>query len=189
MRALQYFVIAGLISINTYAAPTEGTTQGTFPEPQKATEGTYKPHIGLQLGYAEPGEDRDGAMNYGFEFGYQPYIPLATALEITHFDSDRDNQDNLQRTTVMAKSTYNFGGPDPIVRYSYVGAGIGAVMDTEGENETNLGIKLLLGADFPLASSGLIHSKSFTLGANVSYLSVVNAQDNFALNGQMKYWF
>lgn len=171
------------------SANDAATTQGTFPELKPAAESELKPHFGIQVGYAEPGDDYDAAAQYGIEFGYQPYVPFALGVELNSFLSDKDDSDNMRRTTAMAKGTYNFGGSIPVLRHSFVGLGLGAAFDTEDNDETNLAVKYLAGVDVPLTGNGLVRSKSFSLGATVSYLTVVNAQDNFALNGQMKYWF
>lgn len=188
-QQIMIFSTLVLMGLTAQAAPNDATTQGTFPEVKPAAPTELKPHLGVQVGYAEPGDDHDGAVQYGVELGYQPYIPFALALEVNSFLTDRDNEDNLRRTTTIAKGTYNFGGPTPIIRHSFVGLGVGAVIDTVGEDETNLGIKYLAGVDFPLTGSGLVRSRSFTLGATASYLTVIDAQDTFALNGQLKYWF
>ncbi|MES2770356.1 MAG: hypothetical protein V4596_14530 [Bdellovibrionota bacterium] len=188
---LAFLALLLIFSVDSKAATDSEatTTQSTFPKVQAADESQFKPHLGVQAGYAEPGDNHDGAAQYGVEFGYQPIIPIGVALEASTFLTDRDNEDNLRRTTLIGKATYNFGGNTPVIKHSFVGLGIGGVLDTEGEDETNLGVKYLAGVDFPLTGSGMVRSKSFTLGATASYLTVVNAQDTFALNGQLKYWF
>lgn len=185
-----FVVLFGAFASAAARTDTDMSTRSKLFNMEPSSPGQEKPHIGLQFGYAEPGDDYDAAVQYGIEVGYQPYMPLAAALELTSFLTDRDNADNLRRTSLMAKGTYNFGGTTPIIRHSFVGAATGPVYDSEGPNdEWNIGIKVLAGVDFPLSSSGLAKSKTFTLGAAASYLTVFNAQDNFLLNGQLKYWF
>lgn len=187
------FMFLGLMlifSINAKAqSDADNTTSSTFPAVQPAAENSMKPHIGLQVGYADSGNTYDGATNYGLEVGYQPYIPLGAAIEVTNFTNDGDDGTDLERTTAMAKGTYNFGGVIPVIRNSFAGIGLGAVIDSAGANETNFGAKALVGADFPLTGNGLTRAKSFSLGAVASYLSVVDAEDTLAINGQLKYWF
>ncbi len=191
MRLTLFIGAVMLFGVTTQAQPagTDTRTSAEFEQVRTAEGNELKPHIGLQLGYAEPGDDHDAAAQYGIEVGYQPYIPFGLALEVSSFETDRDNQENLRRTTAIAKATYNFGGTAPLVRYSFVGAGMGAAMDSKGEDETNVGFKWLAGFDIPLNRSGVTTRQTFTLGATASYLSVLNAQDTFALNGQVKYWF
>jgi hypothetical protein len=188
------YLLVVLFGAFAHAARTynnsDTTTRSTFLNMEPSRENEMRPHVGLQLGYAEPGKSYDPATQYGIEVGYQPYVPLAAAVELSTFLSDADNADNLRRSTLMAKGTYNFGGDTTIIKHSFLGAAIGPVYDTQGSNrEWNLGLKYLAGVDIPLTGNGTTRTKSFSLGATASYMSVANAQDNFLLNGQLKYWF
>jgi hypothetical protein len=169
----------------------DGTTsRSTMFNMEPTREDQRKPHIGLQLGYVNPQQGGyNSASQYGLEVGYQPYVPLAAALELSSFSSGREGG-SLRRTDLMAKGTYNFGGETPVIRYSFIGAALGPVYDSEaGQNELNLGVKFLAGFDIPLNRAGVTRSKTFTLGATANYLAVANAQDNIVVNGQLKYWF
>jgi hypothetical protein len=184
----------GLMALNSTAfaqstPASPSTSRSVVPEARDATTDQFKPHIGVSLGYAEPESGYDGTTQYGIELGYQPYIPFGAALEVSSFRSDRANADDLRRTTAVLKGTLNFGGDTPFIRHSYIGAGLGAVIDSAGDSETNLGLKFLAGFDIPINRTGVTSRKTFTVGATASYLSVLDAQDNYGLNGQVKYWF
>jgi hypothetical protein len=164
----------------------------TFPEPHSITEiSQQKPSIGIKGGLTSPQGPYQGAAEYGIEAGYQPYIPYSAGVEFTTMSANRSNASNLNRTKILAKVNYNFGGTIPIVRSSFVGAGLGPVFDSErGETVIRPAAGLLAGFDVPLTSSGQIIPDSFSLGANVSYLFVGNNGVNaFGMNALVKYWF
>lgn len=167
---------------------SDSTSKYSLFNMQATDKSQRKPHIGLQLGAVNP-EYTDPATEFGIEVGYQPYIPLAAAIELSTFSSD-DNAGDFRRTNLMAKGTYNFGGSTPIIRHSFIGAAIGPIYDSYADdNELNAGVKFLAGFDFPLTGNRTTRVKSFSLGAAANYLVVANAQDNFLVNGQLKYWF
>jgi hypothetical protein len=182
------FASVSFLSFAAHSAANSGTTSGTLPSLQKSTRSELRPHVGIQIGHADSGSTYGGATSYGLEVGYQPYIPLAAALELQNFSNDGTGN-KLDRTSLMAKGTYNFGGTIPIIRNSFVGAALGPVFDTAGTDSTNVGAKVLAGLDFPLTASGLTQEKSFSLGATAQYLAVLRADDSFIVNAQLKYWF
>ncbi len=179
--------------ISMFLNPQAGaqTSSSTLPEPIKATTvEQQKPHIGARLGIADSEGGYGGAAEYGLEVGFQPYIPYGIAVEITNFTSENRDGD-LNRTKVLARGTYNFGGTNMIIRHSYVGLGLGPVFDTvPGDSDVRLGTELQAGIDFPLNSVGLVSRKSMSLGATANYLFVSNSGvDTFGVNGLLKYWF
>ncbi|MBX9767235.1 MAG: hypothetical protein K2X47_08190, partial [Bdellovibrionales bacterium] len=127
----------------------------------------------------------------GVEAGFQPYIPYSAGVEFTTMSSDRSRSSNLNRTKLLVRGNYNFGGSLPILRSSFVGGGVGPVFDSEnGETVLRPALGVTAGFDVPLTSTGQIIPDSFSLGANVSYLFVGNnGPDAFGLNGLVKYWF
>jgi hypothetical protein len=167
--------------------------QSTLPTPRNA-EGTAetKPHVGARLGFTNPAGTYENALEYGAEFGFQPYIPFGLGLEVNHYAADAENNvgPQIDRTKVLIRGTYNFGGTIPVIKETYLGALIGPVFDNiEGVTYGRLGTGLVLGADFPLGTSG-VRSETVSLGANVNYLAVVDTDaDDFTVNGAVKYWF
>lgn len=184
-------VLVALLGSVSYGQ-TRQENVSAFPEPRLANEKTeLKPHVGLKGGVANPEGDFDATSEYGLEIGYQPYIPFSVGLELTTMSSNRANASNLNRTKALAKANYNFGGTTPIIRSSFVGMGLGPVVDSEGgETVFRPALGLLTGFDIPLSHTGQIVPQSFTLGANLSYLFVGNnGADTFGLNAVAKYWF
>lgn len=173
----------------------EGTNpNNVFPTPTEVTrQEEWKPHVGLKTGYAGTRNDFDSAVEYGVDLGFQPYIPYGFGFELARYTTDREvdaRNEDLERTKLMARGTYNFGGQTPVVRHSYIGASIGAIFDRiDGEDSTKAGISPVIGFDIPLATmpeSG----KILSLGASAAYLVVDGSNpDVFSMNGQLKYWF
>lgn len=187
-------VMGLLLFYAAQAFPQDQTTSSVFPALKKSSGlDELKPHLGLQLGYAEPGKDYSSALGYGLEVGFQPYIPIGVALRISHYSTDGNataGDNDLDRTKLLAKGTYNFGGYMPVIRNSYVGTELGAIFDSlNGNDQTRLGWGFLAGVDFPINELGVTQRNSFSLGADINYLVVFNARDDFSLNGNMKYWF
>lgn len=186
--ALIVTLMFGNLALAQQAAP-----KSVLPEPRQL-EGPQelKPHLGARVGLATPSADYKGAIEYGLEFGIQPFIPFSVGLELTRFtgNDERSAAPNLDRTNFLVRGSYNFGGDIAIIKNSWVGINAGPVFDRVGDTTyTRLGTGILAGADFPLSESGT-SSQSFTLGATASYLLVTDTDaDIFALNGAVKYWF
>lgn len=160
----------------------------TFPQTKKAVnKEEQKPSLGLFGGLSNL-PDRTGGSSYGVSLQVQPWIPFSTGIVVSGNVSPKtDLQPTLTRTQILATGAYNFGGDIPVIKYSYLGLGLGAVLDNEQNGLiTSFGALPNVGFDIPLDST----DKSFTLGANASYLFVGNARPQvFALNGVAKYWF
>lgn len=189
---MKKFILALLTIAGSFCFAQTSTT--TFPAPSAITDqDQIKPHIGVRLGVADSDSGYRGAAEIGAEVGYQPYIPFGAGLEVTNFTAGNSNDGvgDLNRTKVLLRGTYNFGGVQEIIRHSYVGLGIGPVFDTvSGSSDTRLGTDLLAGIDFPLTASGSVDRKTFSLGATANYLFVSDSgADTFGVNGLVKYWF
>ncbi|MBX3022913.1 MAG: hypothetical protein KF799_14660 [Bdellovibrionales bacterium] len=188
MRALLKMTIAclGFCSLAAWAAD-ESAVSRSLPEGREpANEAEMKPSIGIMGGYAETEANRRSGTNYGVEYGFQPYIPLGVAIELSGYVSPAvDNEATLTRTRLLGKANYNFGGDIPVVKNSYVGIGLGPVWDNVLNTDSlQLGIAPQIGFDIPITRT------KFSLGANANYLFVSGAKaDVFALNGMAKYWF
>lgn len=171
-------------------AVAESNPQSVLPDFEKAeTHSQQKPSIGVFGGMADPQTDRHTTGDYGVEAAFQPYIPISTGAELSGYVlGSQGASPTLTRTRLFAKAAYNFGGDIPLIRYSYVGAGIGPVFDNIGNRiDTELGFAPMIGFDIPMSSEQSAH---FSLGANANYLFVGGAKSEvFALNGVAKYWF
>lgn len=167
--------------------------KSSFPAQREIQDQSeMKPDIGVRFGVVSPTENYNNAAEYGIEAGYQPYIPFGLGIELDHYFTDhRENAVlNVERTRLLARGTYNFGGDIPVVKNSYLGLGLGPVFDNlKGQAALNLGVEALAGADFFLTRKTL-DKNAVSLGANINYLFVNSlAANTFTLNGAVKYWF
>lgn len=178
----------------TAFAQDNADPSNVFPTPTEVTrQDEWKPHVGLKTGYAGTRNDFDSAVEYGIDLGFQPYIPYGFGFELARYTTDREvdaQTEDLERTKLMARGTYNFGGQTPVIRHSYVGASLGAIFDRiDGEDSTKAGIAPVIGFDIPLAEVPDT-GKILSLGASAAYLIVDGSNpDVFSMNGQLKYWF
>lgn len=173
------------------AADNMGRIKNSFPKVSETMNPEYaKPHIGVMAGFSNPEGSFDTTGEYGLDVGLQPWSPLGVGLEVTRVSTERTfrgvNQ-NLERTNVLVKGIYNLGGTIPVVRYSYLGLGLGAVFDTSAYTGTHSGIAPLIGFDIPLTNDT---ANFFSLGAGAKYVFVSGpSPDSFTVNGMVKYWF
>jgi hypothetical protein len=168
-------------------ADGNSTSITTKPRPVR-TESEYKPHFGVQAGFTNPNGSYKPALDYCLDLGFQPYVPFGLGLELGHSSSESTiNQPDLVRTRLLAKGTYNFGGTIPVVRYSYLGVGLG----TSFESGTTLLISTpVAGFDIPLVGSKTEEVGSLSLGAVAKYMIYEGSNPNaFSLNGVVKAWF
>lgn len=175
------------LNANAQTENSEQSVSSTFPEPSAIeTKSGYRPHIGITAGVANPEGSYDTAPEFGLDVGFQPYVPFGIgAMVTTSRNSAKNGAHDLERTTVLARGSYNFGGTTPIIKHSWVGVAMGPVFRHDG---TDFGIAPMLGFDIPLREGP---GKYLSLGADAKYLSVANesSADAFSLNGVVKYWF
>ncbi|MGE3973569.1 MAG: hypothetical protein AB7F59_03485 [Bdellovibrionales bacterium] len=181
-----------LIVLSMPRANAQGTSETVFPSPRAVEANEWQPHFGVRGGYSNPDDNFNGAAEYGLEAGFQPYVPFGVGLEFTRSVSESSvSKPDLERTAVLAKGTYNFGGTLPIIRTSFLGLGLGPVFDhNDNKDSTRLGFNLLGGFDIPLDEQMGLGPNSFSLGAVANYLFVsTDGPDTLGLNGTLKYWF
>jgi len=172
-------------------AQLEGTPSSTFPKPSETMD-EWRPHVGLIAGIANhEGSTFDSAFEYGVDVGFQPYVPFGLGLELSTATSEVDVgifDEELVRTKLLAKGTYNFGGGIPVIKHSYVGLAIGPMLESlAGDDELYIGTAPMLGFDIPLREKSHDY---LSLGLNARYLiSSSGSPDAFTVNGMMKYWF
>ncbi len=161
-----------VISLFSAIAFAEIQESKTFPNLRSTTTlAESKLHAGLLVGYNNP-NDGDNSAGLGLDVGYQPYIPFGLGFEITNTDN---------RSIVLGKISYNFGGEIPFIHNSFVGM-------AAGKDESTFVIGPLAGFDIPIASHG--PDSRFTLGAGAKYLFSDNSStEALSFNGNMKYWF
>lgn len=172
-------------SVLGHAQEPTSTEAKTLPIPHKVTnQDDYRLHFGFLGGLNIPEGNNKTTPEVGFDFGFQPYVPYSAGIELT--TSDFGGSRSLQkRTTFLFKSAYNFGGDTPIIKYSYVGMGLGPTFLRSG---TEMAIAPMMGFDIPL--QGVTHHQEWSLGLYVKYLWVTTTDpDSLVTLASLKYWF
>ena len=155
--------------------------EGTLPEPKPVeNKDQYKLHMGLTAGVNSPNGDAGSSAEYGINVGFQPYVPFGVGAEVITAELD---ETDIQRTSVLARGTYNFGGDIPVLRSSYLGVTTGP-MFVDGETEWSAGP--LAGFDIPLTNQT---SNFLSLGLQAKYLWTTDSQDSFSGGVALKYWY
>lgn len=176
------------ISLNASAQMSEAEKnsarsrlEGSLPEPQAVeSKEQYKVHMGLMAGVSSPRGDADSSPEFGLNVGFQPYVPFGLGAEV--ITAELDDTD-IQRTSVLARGTYNFGGDIPVLRSSYLGVTTGP-MFADGETEWSTGP--LVGFDIPLQNQA---SNFLSLGLQAKYLWTTDSQDALSAGLALKYWY
>ena len=175
-------LFVSLMSFNTFAQ-----RELTFPQPGPVMNNSEaKLHVGITGGVVNPEGRYGAAPTYGIDIGLQPYIPFSLGFELFGSKADSpNNAEDFDSTTLLVRGNYNFGGTIPVLRHSYVGAGIGPVYL---ENRVILGFApIIAGFDIPLNEKP---DNFVSLGLNAKYLMTEGSTpDSSTLNGVIKYWY
>ncbi len=159
------------------------TTSSTLPKgTEVTTRSQMKPHVGVLAGIAGGEGSVSNAGSFGLDFGYQPYIPTSLGLELSTSRHTIDKEE-VQRTNLLARVAYNFGGQKILIKDSYVALAAGPIFQSGG---TELGLAPMIGFDIPLKTQDRYF---LTLGLNAKYLAVTGSPDTASLNGAVKYWY
>lgn len=154
-----------------------------------AIDDELKPHVGAIIGFQEPdGSGRAGG-DFGVDIGFQPYIPFGFGLELAGSSTTEVDQ-----TRLLLRGTYNFGGTTPVIKNSYIGAGLGPVIGSVGDSDrVLLGFAPMVGFDMPVyrfSSMSEGRKDYLTLGLHAKYLITEGSDpDALSANGVVKYWF
>ena len=165
---------------------TARTNTSTLPKAGPITsKEELKPHFGLLAGSVHPEGSYDPGMGYGFEIGYQPYIPFGAGLELTRSRNiGRKNLENIDQTAVLLRGTYNFGGSNFFISHTFAGLVAGSVFKS---SHSDIAAGPVIGFDLPVQQK--VHNY-ITVGANAKYLAINgNDPDNVTINGAVKYWY
>ncbi len=184
MNKKAYLIIISALLL-TAAAQAQSGRSSTFPQPREVMQRSqYKPHVALLMGNNAPEGSGRTQAEFGVDVGYQPYIPFGLGVELTHSLIDTGTE-LRNRNSVLAKSTYHFGGTIPVIRESYVGAGLGAAFNPS--NTAVIGGPLA-GFDIPVTTVN--NNSVLSLGALAKYNFVGNDETDVAsLNAVVKYWY
>lgn len=183
------FATGLMVASSAFAQQEVNRTSSTLPTAREVrAESEYKPHVGAQLGVANPEGSYDTGSEIGLDIGFQPYIPFGAGLELTQSRAESKGEGrSLDRTTLLAKGTYNFGGDTLIIKDSYVGFGLGSTSYSGGNS---LVFAPLLGFDIALNNTPDRNMGIVTAGALAKYQVLEGSAANvFSINGMLKYWF
>lgn len=158
------------------------------PELRAVThEELYKPHLGVAAGWSQPEGSYQSSGVYSIEYGIQPYIPFSYTIKGL-FAEYIDGDTSFNRTSLILEGKYNFGGTIPLIKYSYVGLGLGPAWE-DGSVDDGLALAFYpqVGFDWPLKKW---LGEPISLGMNANYLiSSRSTADTFNLTGVVKYWY
>lgn len=184
---LKTSLIAGLLSVIAMSAQAQETqtTSSTFPKPTEGDYSTMVPHVGILAGTTAPDGSYDTAGSFGLDAGFQPYIPFGVGAEVAYSNAQGEGtNEDLERTQVLAKASYNFGGDVAVIKHSYIGLGAGVVFEDE---DVDLVSVPMIGFDIPLKQAV---NDYVSLGANARYALIEgSAADAFSINAAVKYWY
>lgn len=169
-----------LISLPAFS---QDVSESTFPAARAIQQQSeYKPHVGFLAGAAVAEGSGQTSTELGFDIGYQPYIPFGLAAEYSYSEID-DGSTIQKRNSIWAKGTYNLGGTIPVIKDSYLGVGLGAILKSDG---TSYAAAPLLGFDIPIR----IENKIISVGAASRYAVVSdNDADTLLVSGVLKFWY
>ncbi|MBC7427747.1 MAG: hypothetical protein H7336_03985 [Bacteriovorax sp.] len=157
--------------------------EGTLPTPGAVEDkSAYRIHMGLTAGVSNPNGDAKSSPEYGLNVGFQPYVPFGLGSEITTTELDNTT---IQRTNLLVRGTYNFGGDIPVLKSSYVGLVTGPMFQSQNEG-TEWSVGPVVGFDIPLQEK---RSDFLSLGLSAKYLYTTNVQDAFSAGLALKYWY
>ena len=183
---LAFLVLASLTTAygqmsNEEKRNMQNKMEGTLPEPKSIdSKDEYKIHMGLTAGVSSPNGAAGSSAEYGINVGFQPYVPFGVGAEVITAELD---ETNIQRTSVLARGTYNFGGDIVVLKSSYIGVTTGP-MFVDGDTEWSVGP--LVGFDIPLQDQT---ANFLSLGLQAKYLYTTDTQDSFSAGLALKYWY
>lgn len=188
MKSFKAFVLLALsgFAAASFAAESDGSSSATLPKPKPVgLAEEYRPHVGAQLGFTNPEGSYHSGGNFALDTGYQVYIPFAIGAELSYSSmASKTTAPDFERTLILVKGTYNFGGDITVLKDSYVGFGLGTLVSG---GRWHLASVPLLGFDIPIDVTEL---RTITLGAVAKYEFTSGSDPNaLSLNGMVKYWF
>ena len=185
MKNTTTILISSLLMI--IGAQVFAQSSATKIEEDHALFSMKRPHFGVTLGVSEPEGRYDSSGEVGVNFGYQPFVPFgfgASLSTVRNLPQENRGPD-IERTTVLARGTYNFGGETPVIRHSWLGVAMGPVFSDDG---TDFALAPIAGFDIPINQA---QAKTYvSLGADARYLIVNNDQpDSLTVSGVVKFWY
>ncbi len=175
-----------VVSFVPFVVQAASATSNTLPTPRRVvSDEELKPHFGVQVGMASPEGSYRNGLEYGINAGFQPVIPFGLGVELSTSRTDAKNgNEALRRTNLWVNGSYNFGGHADVIRYSYIGVGVGSIFQND---RSDLAIAPLMGFDIPIDRT----QKDFaSVGAEAKYAFISGGNpDALSVNGVIKYWY
>jgi len=182
-------LLASAANASTNLSVRESTSTSTFPTPREVLQEGLNPHIDVTMGLTNPEGSYNSGAEYGFGFGFQPYVPFGLGMSMTYSSNTSQYKDtrNIERTTVLVRGTYHFAGELPLIKYSHIGVATGPVIN---QDATYFGLAPLVGFDIPVQEWVGEYISYISIGVEAKYLMVSNNEsDGLTVNGALKYWF
>lgn len=190
VAALLCLVVGGSILMSTADAfSSEAISQSVFPEMKLVYQEELKPHVDVTAGVFNPEGSYSSGSEFGVGFGFQPYTPFDAGMALTFSSSSSKYEGTraLERTTVLFRGAYRFGGTNSLINHSYVGAAAGPVIERDA---TYVALAPIAGFDLPIREWSGDYLSSLSVGIEGRYMIVSsNESDGLSVNGTMKYWF
>ncbi len=174
---------------STNLSVRESTSTSTFPTPREVLQEGLNPHIDVTMGLTSPEGSYNSGAEYGFGFGFQPYVPFGLGMSMTHSSNTSKYKDtrSIERTTVLVRGSYHFAGDIPLIKYSHIGIATGPVIN---QDATYFGLAPIIGFDIPVQEWIGEYISYVSVGVEAKYLMVSNNEsDGLTVNGALKYWF
>ncbi|MDX9730594.1 MAG: hypothetical protein RBT63_02380 [Bdellovibrionales bacterium] len=188
-------ILVSLASVTAASAYSPSESQSAeissslFPTPREVYQEGLDPYVFVTAGLMNPEGSYNTGGEYGFGFGFQPYIPFGLGMEMlaSRNQSKHHGTRDLERTTVLVRATYNFGGSTPILKDSYVGLATGPTIN---QDATYFALAPVVGFDIPVREWSGEYLSSVTVGLDAKYMMVSSDDANgLSVNGALKYWF
>jgi hypothetical protein len=174
-------VVLGIFLFNN-ACYSQSEMEEKLPNRSVVDEGENRIYMGVSGGVNSPaGSNIATSTEVGVSVGHQPEMKPGIGVEVTN--SQLQDSDKYQRTSVMAQSAYKIGGDIPLGRTSYMGLGAGPIFV---KNKVRWAIAPALGFDIPL--NNRTHDV-VSLGLNAKYVGVTKSVDSYVGSATVKYWY
>lgn len=164
---------------------TDSTVTTTMPDMSREGLSAQKWHAGVLSGISASNKNEiSNSPSFGVGVGYQPTEHFGAGLEA--FTARQDDANDFQRTTALMNGTYRLGGDIPVIKSSYVGAGVGPIFIS---NKVRWAGAPMVGFDIPLNNKP---SDYLSLGLNAKYIFTTDNTDTpheLASALALNYWF
>lgn len=170
----------------TYTSDEESsstTSTTNYSQMNTGSLGEQRWSAGVFSGINSPKGEQKSSAEYGVIIGFEPMAAVGAGVEAS--TTRLNNNNDLRQTNVLLRGSYTIGGDIPVLRSSFIGAGVGPVFVS---NRVRWAGAPIVGFDIPLSSK--MH-EVVSLGLEAKYLFVTNSDvaNIFSSTLALKYWF